>query len=194
MSPKLKTIIVEGNPMSVDTLYRSLKVANPNIEICGEASSINEAVTLIERHNPDAIFIQGILFERLQNPKTQKKSKIIIPIAQNGKEAVEVAKITYFEAKGQCTLVHLVDGSYITAFRILGYFKKLLADDADFYPIHHALFVNVANVKSFRSKTHEVVLSNGVSLEASRRLSTGFKAFWNAFNTHTTKGEAMSVS
>ena len=261
MSQKLKAVIIEDNPISVIILRHCLRVVNPEIEICGDANSINQAVILIETYSPDIIFLDielkdglsfqvadiirqkgrhlgdlvftseteryeyllkaieyacldflpkpitenavrrviekaqerykhRILFEHLQEHKPQKKPKILIPIAQNSKEAVEIAKIAYFEAKGQCTIVHLSDGSYITAFRILGYFKKLLAENPDFYQIHHALLVNIAQIKCFRHKTHEITMLNGVVLEASRRLSAGFKGFWNELSNHETAQES----
>ena len=121
----------------------------------------------------------------LQKQKTPKKSKLIVPTAQNTREAVDVDRISYFEAKGQFTILHLSDGVNITAFRILGYFKKLLADDKDFYQIHHSLFVNAEHVQSFRGKTHEVTMMNGAVLEASRRMTSKFKTYWDEFSRQT---------
>lgn len=118
----------------------------------------------------------------LQKQKTPKKSKLIVPTAQNTREAVDVDRISYFEAKGQFTILHLSNGVQITAFRILGYFKKLLADDNDFYQIHHSLFINAGQVKSFRGKTHEVTMMNGTVLEASRRMTSKFKTYWDEFS------------
>jgi two-component system, LytTR family, response regulator len=253
MNSPLKLIILDSNPTDVIVLRHLLKLVSPDIEICGDAQSVTQAVTLIETHHPDIIFSDIILsdgdafqvfeklrqnnipiealvcmsnterydyavkaieygclafltkplsestvghaiakakmvythrieMETLQGQLQKKSTKLLIPTAHNGREIVESDMINYFEASGQCTVVHLINGTHITAFRILGHFKKLLANDAHFFLIHQSFLVNVNQVKSFHLPKHKVTMKNNVSLEASRRYGSNFKDYWRDYD------------
>lgn len=251
MSPQLKVAIVQESSTNNDILRHCLSVVNPEIEVCGAAENIEQAVFLIEKHKPDIIFfdtclsfqvadiicqkglsqselvflsatknseyalkaieygcldfivkpitenavrratekakeryMQKLLFEYIKQQPRQEALKIIVPTRQNSQETIETGKIGYFEAQKQCTIVHYSDGSCATVSRNLGYFKKILTDNNDFCQIHHALLVNTRHVKSFNSKSQEVIMMNGAILEASRRYSMNFKCFWNEFSKH----------
>jgi DNA-binding LytR/AlgR family response regulator len=129
-------------------------------------------------------YMQKLLFEYIKQQPRQEASKIIVPTRQNSKETIETDKISYFEAQKQSTIMHYSDGSYSTISRNLGYFKKILTGNTNFCQIHHALLVNTKHIKSFDSKSQEVIMMNGEVLEASRRYSMNFKAFWNEFSKH----------
>jgi two-component system, LytTR family, response regulator len=253
MSPKLKLAIIEDNSIDTIVLKHLIKVISSDIEICGHAETVEQAIALIEVQQPDIIFsdielsngtafqvfeklyeknipigelvfmsgaqrfdyvVKAINFaclafvskplvendvrfalekanarhthrsqiETLLAHTQQKKQKIVIPVAQHVREIVDIESINYFEAKGQCTIVHFKDKTAITAFRILGHFKKLLTDDLDFFLIHQSFLVNVNEVKSFQIKTHTVKMKNSVLLEASRRHASIFKDYWDSFN------------
>jgi two-component system, LytTR family, response regulator len=252
----MKLIILDPNSTDIITLRHLLKIVSPDIEICGEADNIAQAINLIDRHRPDIIFSEILLadgtafqvfdtlrqsnipigslicttnmetyeaaitaieyaclaflskkhlsqnslshalekvkdrhkhhlgVESLLNQQPKKQNKIVIPVAHNGREIVDIDSINHFEAIGQCTIVHLVNGSQITAFRILGYFKKQLTPDYNFFLIHHSLLVNVEQVKSFHLVKHKVTMKNNISLEASRRQGSSFKEYWREFMSH----------
>ena len=55
--PKLKTAIIESNRTNIAILQHHLNVINPEIEICGYAEDIPQAVDLIEKQQPDIIFL-----------------------------------------------------------------------------------------------------------------------------------------
>jgi two-component system, LytTR family, response regulator len=140
-------------------------------------SSVGQAVAKARIANTHHVEIETLLAQH------QKKSaKMVIPVAHNGREIVDCDTINYFEANGQCTIVHFINGTHVTAFRILGYFKKLLADDAPFFLIHQSFLINVNQVKSFHLPKHKVTMKNNVSLEASRRYGLNFKDYWREFD------------
>jgi two-component system, LytTR family, response regulator len=122
-----------------------------------------------------------VQIETLLAHQQEKNHKLVVPIAHNGKEFVDFETINYFEAAGQCTIVHFVDGTYLTAFRILGHFKKLLVDDRNFFLVHQSFLVNVSQVRNFHHKTHKITMKNNNSIEASRRYRSSFKDYWNGF-------------
>jgi two-component system, LytTR family, response regulator len=255
MNPKLKAIIIEDHAIDVIVICHLIKNVSPDIEICGNAANIAQAVELIELHQPDIIFmdielsdgsafqvieilqrkdtpigalifmsatqrydyaVKGIEYaclsfmskplteravrdaiDKVKNQHThrfeietllahhQKKSnKILLPIIRHGREIVESDAINYFEAEGQCTNVHLIDGSFITALRILGHFKKLLSTETDppFFLIHQSFLINVDQVKSFNLLKHSVIMKNDITLETSRRHGANFKNYWQEYD------------
>jgi two-component system, LytTR family, response regulator len=123
-----------------------------------------------------------IQIETLLAHHQKKSNKLVVPIAQNSKEIIHSDTVNYFEAAGQCTYIHFVDGSRLTAFRILGHFKKLLASDSNFFLVHHSFLVNVNQVKNFHPKTHQITMKNNISIEASRRYGSSFKDYWNEYD------------
>ncbi len=54
---KLKTIIVEDEQISRDILRNYIAKYCPNVELLGEASNIEEAQKLIEKHELDLVFL-----------------------------------------------------------------------------------------------------------------------------------------
>jgi two-component system, LytTR family, response regulator len=250
MNLNLTLLIIEDNPIDTIIVRHLLKTVSPNLEICGEAIGVEQAITLIETLQPNIILAdieladgsafeilkklhekkvpfgeiifmssterydyaikaieyaclaliqkplsENVLREALEkayNQQTnhvqietllahhQKKSnKLVVPIAQHGKEIIDSETINYFEATGQCTIIHFIDGTRLTAFRILGHFKKLLVDDSNFFLVHHSYLVNVNQVKKFHHKTNQVTMKNNISIEASRRYGSNFKDYWN---------------
>jgi two-component system, LytTR family, response regulator len=138
---------------------------------------LRQALEKAQNKHTQQIQIEEIVAHAQKNSK-----KLIIPVAHNGKEIVESNTINYFEAMGQCTVVHLVGGAQITAFRILGYFKDLFANDHNFFLVHQSFLVNVNQVKSFQAKNRKVILKNDTIIEASRRCGSNFKNLWNVSN------------
>lgn len=112
----------------------------------------------------------------------ERNAPLIIPSSNHNKVAVSVADITYFKAEGQTTVVYLHDGTSLTAFCILGHFKKILAETHTFHLIHKSLYVNAHQIKSFRYSELEITFKNGHKILASRRYGKDFKRDWDAFN------------
>ena len=109
--------------------------------------------------------------------------QILISSAKQRKVAVAVGDITYFKAGGQTTEVYFQNGKSLTAFNILGHFKKRLLDNPSFFLVHYSLMVNVNQVQSYRYKELEITLKNGHKLFASRHLGKEFKKHWEELNS-----------
>lgn len=121
------------------------------------------------------------LLAKLQDTQ-QSPAKIIIPTINGHKIGILLVDVLYFKADGSTTNVHLTDGSIVVAFKILGHFKKMLMDDYSFFLVHHALLLNVEQVRAFKNKGFKITLKNGDILTASRRSGTDFKDYWVTYN------------
>ena len=91
----------------------------------------------------------------------------------NGKYEVRLADIIYFESEKNYLVANLI-GNKQYRFRntISGIFEQL--KDDDFYKIHQAYVINLANIKRI-SGYSEVIMCNGVTLPISSRNAPGFK-------------------
>lgn len=91
----------------------------------------------------------------------------------DGTFETRLADIIYFESKKNYLLAHLI-GNKIYRFRntITGIVEELQNDD--FYKIHQAYVINLANIKRI-SGYSEVLMCNGKVLPISSRNAPGFK-------------------
>ncbi len=54
---KLNTVIVEDEPKNTILLKKMLELYCPQINVCGEANSVESAVSVIAKSNPDLVFL-----------------------------------------------------------------------------------------------------------------------------------------
>ena len=54
---RIKSIIVDDEKHGRENLTGILRQYCPNVELVGEADSVNAAVSLIQKHNPDLVFL-----------------------------------------------------------------------------------------------------------------------------------------
>lgn len=109
-------------------------------------------------------------------------NRILISSVNHTKIAVSIADITYLKAEGQTTVVYLNDGSSLTAFNILGHFKKIFLEAHPFFLVHNSIMVNVSQIRSLRYNELEITFKNGKKIVASRRFGKEFKKYWDEFN------------
>jgi two-component system, LytTR family, response regulator len=121
------------------------------------------------------------LLQKLQ-VQASKETQIIIPTTNNEKVAIFIKDINYLEADEHLTRIYFQDGSKLTAFHILGHFKKMLMEDYPFFLIHNSLLVNVEQVKSYTHLKLLITLKNGTTLKASKRFGKDFKKYWEGHN------------
>jgi two-component system, LytTR family, response regulator len=118
------------------------------------------------------------LLKRLQ-AQGSKETQIIVPTTNNEKVAIFIQDINYLEADEHLTRIYFQDGSKLTAFRILGHFKKMLMEDNAFFLVHNSLLVHVEQVKSYTHSKLLITLKNGVTIKASKRFGKDFKQYWD---------------
>jgi two-component system LytT family response regulator len=126
-----------------------------------------EAVQKSERHSvglAEQAQVQNLI-SNYRQPEQQQK--IALP-NREGYEFVEPSKITFCEAEGAYTKIHLNGNRSLLVSRSLGDIAELLPQD-QFLRIHHSSIVNVDDVTHFiRSDGGYVQLSNGKKLVVSK--------------------------
>lgn len=160
------TLILEGSSENMELLKKNMAENHPELNIIADIQS--------------AVSTKALL-ARLQT-RHERSRHLIIPTAHNNKISVSIADITYFEADGPTTIVHFKDKSNLIAFRILGYFKKMLLADHPFFLIHNSLLLNTEQIRAFDYAKLTINLTNGESLKTSRRLGKQFKKYWAELN------------
>lgn len=121
-----------------------------------------------------------LLLENLEQ-KTYKRQRIAVP-SVNGLEFLKMENIIYLEASINYTHVFLADGRKHTVSRTLKDFEELLPTDS-FIRIHNAHIINIAFAEKYiRGDGGQVVLSNNVVLDISKRKKAEFlKAIGSRF-------------
>jgi two-component system, LytTR family, response regulator len=111
----------------------------------------------------------------LQNLMTDKNElhRIAIP-SMDGLQFVETGHIIYLEANSNYTCFYLVNNSKITVAKTLKDFEELLPASV-FMRIHHSYIINKNLVKKYiKGEGGQVVMSNDVVLDVSRRKKEEF--------------------
>jgi two-component system, LytTR family, response regulator len=105
----------------------------------------------------------------------QKEMQICIPSIK-GFEVAELNDIIYCEAENTYTNIHFKNGKKILASRPLMDYELMLLD-SHFFRIHKSSLVNMKHIKEYlKGEGGVVVMSNGASLEVSRRKKEAFVA------------------
>jgi two-component system, LytTR family, response regulator len=111
----------------------------------------------------------------LQNLMTDKNElhRIAIP-SMDGLQFVETGQIIYLEANSNYTCFYLVNHTKITVAKTLKDFEELLPLSV-FMRIHHSYIINKNLVKKYiKGEGGQVVMSNDVVLDVSRRKKEEF--------------------
>ncbi|NJN33013.1 MAG: LytTR family transcriptional regulator [Saprospiraceae bacterium] len=168
-SPKFDFVIIDINASEAFELSEKLKnchvTRNTFIIDLNQPDDFKEKLRSIVRSFNPFLTKNAQVDEHIEHGTTEKiKTKnddeqkitsystpsVFIPMAQQMKELIQLSDIVYIKAQESCSLIHLQSGRVLTAFRILGYFKKMLIDNPDFVQIHHALIFNKQYLKFFQ--------------------------------------------
>lgn len=107
--------------------------------------------------------------------KTVKSDKLVIP-NQEGLKLLEIDQILRLESDGPYTTIYLNGGSKTVSSKNLGFYEKVLHPHS-FFRVHHSHLVNLAHAVNYiRGEGGQVVLSDGSSVNVSRRKKEDFLA------------------
>ncbi len=113
-----------------------------------------------------------------QSPSEGKRiRKITVPV-QFGFKLINPAELTYLQADGNYTILHMADQSIIVANLSFEEFEKTLAYP-EFYRINTSTIINMIYLKSFTNDT--VMLTCNTQLTLSRKKISDFR---NAANPY----------
>jgi two-component system, LytTR family, response regulator len=102
-----------------------------------------------------------------------QKEKIAIATG-DGLEMVEIETIVNLESNSNYTKIHYTNGKHTLVSKTLGDFESILMP-YNFFRIHHSYLININHVKKYiKGEGGQVLLSNGVALDVSRRKKEEF--------------------
>jgi two-component system LytT family response regulator len=139
-----------------------------------EIKALKEAVEKVRDRRRSEMPNQRIetLLYNLVNDQHQS-NRIAIP-SHDAIQFVQLEDIVYLEAESNYTSVHLVDKARIFVAKTLKEFEELLPG-AHFFRIHHSYIINKNHMRKYlKGDGGQVVMSNGVMLDVSRRKKEEF--------------------
>jgi two-component system LytT family response regulator len=107
----------------------------------------------------------------IQHPH-QTPSKITISSAE-GITVLNISEIVYLQAEGPYTYFYMLNGDKLVASVNLQKYEELLAAH-HFFRTHHSYLVNLNQVKKFNKAENTILLSNGHSVDVSKRKKEEF--------------------
>lgn len=121
--------------------------------------------------------ISGRLQHLMQNLRatSSENYKLALPTS-DGLFFVRVSEIIYCEASSNYTEIYTEDGKKHIVSRTLKEYDEMLADH-NFYRIHNSYLINLNLIKKYiRGEGGSVIMTNGKSLDVSKRKKEGFLA------------------
>ena len=140
--------------------------------------NIRELCAAVERVS--ARTVESNVLDRLRMVLTDFSSgadpaekKIAIPTV-TGLSFVSLRDISWLEAKGSYTELHLQNGTKMTSSGTIKDYEDMLPDSI-FYRVHHSFIINLNKVKVYqKGRGGMVTMEDGQSIEVSARRRDGF--------------------
>lgn len=101
MSNKLTAVIVDDEPQARESLRRLLQMVSDGIEVVDEVATIEAAAATIKEHNPDVVFLDIQLEEKLSfelfevYPELEKK--LVVFVTAHDHYAIRAIKLSAFD-------------------------------------------------------------------------------------------------
>lgn len=109
----------------------------------------------------------------LNNINSDSKRQIAVSSA-NKINIINEEDIVCLLADGNYTEVIVVNDNKIISTKPLKYFNSIFDSHGDFFRVSKSSIVNKKSIKSFDKSSNTILLSNGSSLEVSRRRKKDF--------------------
>lgn len=150
--------------------YSALDYLVKPVEIDDLKNAVNRAIEKRNIAKPNAQL--ELLLENMVLEKTKFK-RIAIPTTQ-GLQFIKINEIIYLEASVNYTKFYLSNNVKYTVSKTLKEFEDMLPDDT-FLRIHNSYIINKNYVEKYiRGEGGQVVLSNGITLDVSKRKKAEF--------------------
>ena len=135
--------------------------------------AIEEVNKVSNKKNPaDKQLSFSTLIENMRN-KNQQEHKIALPTLE-GLIFVKVHQIIRCEADGSYTKIYLESKKVLTATRKIKEFEQLLIEN-NFFRVHRSHLINLDKIeKYYKGNGGYVLLSDGSSIDVSRRKKEAF--------------------
>ncbi len=117
-----------------------------------------------------------LLLEILSKKENEKK-KVAFNLLKGNTVFINLEDITYLEADGVITKIHLNDKTILNANKNLGYYKSFLLEENIFFLISHSVIANVKEILTFNKKSLEIEFKNQSKVSVSRRKAKEFRTY-----------------
>src|SRR3989344_4586896 len=162
---KLRAILVDDEKHSLETTSILIRKFCTDVEIIAELNQPIEAVEVINREEPDLLFLDISMPQTASSVGLKPK----IPISSlNGIELIEVEQIIRCESDGNYTTI-VLPARKVTVSKTLKEIEKQLVDFPYFFRLHNSHLVNLNHVaKYIRGEGGSVILTNNEEIGVSR--------------------------
>ena len=125
------------------------------------------------------IILQMCIRDRLEilSKKENEKKKVAFNLLKGNTVFINLEDITYLEADGVITKIHLNDKTILNANKNLGYYKSFLLEENIFFLISHSVIANVKEILTFNKKSLEIEFKNKSKVSVSRRKAKEFRTY-----------------
>lgn len=156
-------------PVDIDELIKAVeKAGNAYQQIFGSKENQKEYLHSID-----------LLQENISGKKNIQKITIS---HQKGIKVIELDKLLYLEAEGNCTSLYFINGEKFLDTRTLKTYEEILPDS--FFRIHKSFIANLVHVTDYKSSDNlTVTINNSKTLPVSHRRSADFISNIKAFYT-----------
>lgn len=131
--------------------------------------AVSRVVKLIDEETSNKYQVKALL----NNINSDSKRQIAVSSA-NKINIINEEDIVCLLADGNYTEVIVVNDSKIISTKPLKYFNSIFDSHGDFFRVSKSSIVNKKSIKSFDKSSNTILLSNGSSLEVSRRRKKDF--------------------
>jgi two-component system LytT family response regulator len=133
-----------------------------------------EAKKIFDEDESNFEVYQETLKELSKALKNNKHSGRFAISHTKGLKIVEEKNVLYFEAQGNCTLLHFIDGSKYLDTRTLKTYESIV-DDKTFFRIHKSYLINMNYLTEYlHSDGHYIILNNKMELPVARNRVSEF--------------------
>lgn len=161
-----------GKVYNNNSILSKHKIMNHPDKSSGNSDDNNRPNNEKNKKKPEIIDLASskeTLLSYIQAKNKPLSNRISVPLRQGVIELVQIEDIIYVESSTQICYIYLRDDTKLTAFKGLSYFKGLLSEEENFFPISDKILLNLNYLQRYNHKELTVSLTNKKTLYASRR-------------------------
>ena len=133
-----------------------------------DATSLQEALDRVIEKKRKHIEIPQRQLEIVNHPAGKQMDNLAVPTME-GLLFISLQDIVSCESDDKYTMIFLADKKKVVASRTLGDFEEILSKHG-FFRIHKSYLINLKHLRKYlRGEGGQVVMSNGATLDVSRR-------------------------
>lgn len=109
--------------------------------------------------------------------KENDQKRVAFNLMKGNTVFINLDDITYLEADGVISKIHLNNNTVLNANKNLGYYKSFLLEENNFFLISHSVIANTKEILVFNKKSLEIEFKNRSKVTVSRRRAKEFRDY-----------------